>query len=123
MVRLSYIFAPGRICDRIQHGAAVGNVESRLGRLGDDEATVCGSKVRIYGTDDDVKNVHGVCSHRDEAHERDQVRVPRECLVCERTLRRREPRAASDALDSSFSVFHSFILGAGREKGWRLHAP
>ena len=46
LVRLSYIFAPGRLCDGIRHGAAVGNVESRLGRIGDDETTVCGSAVR-----------------------------------------------------------------------------
>ena len=55
LVRISYILAPGRLCDRIRHGAAVGNVESRFGRVDDNEATACGSKLRTYGTDDDVK--------------------------------------------------------------------
>ena len=34
-----------------------------------------------YSTDN-VEYVHGIRSHRDEARERDQVRVSRERLVC-----------------------------------------
>jgi hypothetical protein len=45
-----------------------------------------------------VEYVHGICTHRNETRERDQVRVSRERLVCQRALRRREPCAASHAL-------------------------
>lgn len=79
----------------------VANREPGLDRLIDDEAAgIAGQQLSAY----EERNVHGICSHRGEPSERDQVRVSRIRLVCQRTLCRREPCASSDALCRSFSI-------------------